>query len=182
MRRRLLPVLALLAGCGPLPTPLVLPLPTDASATWAGIGVGLGSTGVLAQGDLNRYQGGRLYRARLSGHDNSIPSTAQDAEPKSLTEWSLLVGRGTPCCGSNWGGWALGGGIVNGSRGGPARDYTTFGAAGEVFLVSGRWPHVSISAAANLNPEDPVAWFTASLLLGRMPFIGVPGVPPRLPR
>ena len=162
-----------------MPTPLVLPLPSDATATWGGVGVGLGSTGVLAQGDLNRYQRDRMYRLRVSAHDNSLASTAQGIERKSLTEWSVLAGRGTPCCGSNWGGWALGGGIVNGSRGSPARDYSTLGAAGEAFLVSGRWPHVSISAAANINPEDPVGWFTVSLLLGRMPFISVPGVPPR---
>lgn len=166
-----------------MPSPLVLPLPPERSATWGDVGVGIGSSGVLAQAGLNHYQRGRLYRARLSGHDNAIMGAPSGVEQRSLTEWSLLAGRGTPCCGSNFGGWALGGGVVSGSRGSqPEREYTTIGAAGEIFLFSGRWPHISVSAAANVNVEQPVGWFTVSLLLGRMPFIGIPAEPRRFPR
>lgn len=175
--------LPLLAGCLPSPAPLMLPLPPDRSATWGGVGLGAGSTGLLVQVDLNRQQRGRFLRGRLSAHDNAVASAQSGVESRSLTEWSALVGRGTPCCGSNWGAWALGGGIVTGSRGSqPAQEYTTIGAAGEVFLVSGRWPHIAIAAAANINPESPVGWFSVSLLLGRMPFISVPGVPARRAR
>ena len=137
---------------------------------WGGVGVGLGSAGALVHLDLARYRAPRLLRGRLTAHSNLGGFGTRPDE--SVTEASLLVGRGTICCGGNWGSASAGGGVVRGSLGADATTFTTVGLAAEAALVSWRRPHLAVTAFGNLNPKRSFAGVSLSLLLGRTPFAG----------
>ena len=152
--------------------PPVSVTPRTETAVWGGLGLGVGSAGFGGQLDLSRMKNNRLLRARLSGHSNMASTYANDREPKDVAEWSLMFGSGKPCCARNWGAWAVGPSWVTGSSGwSPAREFQTIGITGETFLVSARFPHLSVSLFANGNAEQPFAGVNLSLLLGRMPFL-----------
>ena len=167
--QRCLAIVALLSGvaaCVPgVPAPTLIP--RSETAAWVGIGGTVGTPGLGLQGDFSRVtRDRRVLRVRGNIQDNlGVPET-------SVLELSVLIGRGHICCGGRqWGAYAIGGGIVSGSKGSPAEDFTTVGLAGELMLVTGKLPHISISLMGNLNSEVPFLSANFALLLGRMPFI-----------
>ena len=174
MIRRLIRLLAaaLLAGstgCLPgMPAPDLLP--RTEPVTFGGLGIGVGSAGFMAQMDLTRVKNNRVYRARwnIMGHDGYYSGTSAS----QVSEFSVLAGRGRICCGgSDWGSYALGGGIVTGWKGNESDDFTTIGFAGELMLVTGKIPHIAPTLLVNLNPEVPFVAVNVAILIGRMPFI-----------
>lgn len=169
------------AGCVSVSGPPVIS-PRTTPAVWGGLGLGVGSAGFMAQMDVSRMKHDRLLRARWNGHTN-MGGTWSGEPDESVSELSVLAGRGRICCGGNWGAYALGGGLVTGSRGSaPADEYTTVGLAGEAFLVSARFPHLAISVLGNANMEKSFVAANLAILLGRMPFNSVaPPVRGRFP-
>lgn len=162
----------------PAPAAAQVPVsPAGISATWVGLGAAIGTAGIGLQLDLSRYRQARLLRLRLGTHTTGFMATTARDEAL-VSEVSLLAGRGAPCCGSNWGAWALGGGIVSVDRGDEG-SATTLGVAAELFMISGRFPNIVASAFGNLNPQRPFAGIGLALAIGRMPFHAVPG--PRRP-
>ena len=160
---------AFTAGCVPVSQPPVIS-PRTTPVAWGGLGLGVGSAGVMAQMDFSRAKNDRLLRARWNGHTN-MGGTWSGEPDESVSELSVLTGRGRICCGGNWGAYALGGGLVTGSRGSaPADEYTTVGFAGEAFLVSARFPHLAVSVLGNANFEKSFVAVNLAILLGRMPF------------
>ena len=165
-----LAMMAGLAGCSLPGVPAPDLLPRTERVTFGGLGVGLGSAGPMAQMDLTRVQNGRVLRARwnIMGTDSYYTGSPS----RDVSEFSILAGGGRICCGgSEWGSYALGGGILTGSKGSPSEDFTTIGFAGELMLVTGRIPHIAPTLLVNLNPEMPFAAVNVAILIGRMPFI-----------
>jgi hypothetical protein len=135
----------------------------------------------MAQMDLTRVKNDRVLRARwnIIGNDGYYSGTGTSS---SVSEFSVLAGRGRICCGgSEWGSYALGGGILTGSKGNPSEHFTTIGFAGELMLVTGKIPHIAPSLLVNLNPEMPFAAVNVAILIGRMPFISTAPRPRRRP-
>lgn len=153
-------------GCVPgVPGPNLIP--RRETAAWAGIGANVGTPGLGIQADFSRASGeGRMLRVRGNVQsDLGIPET-------SVLELSVMTGRGRICCGGRqWGAYAIGGGIVGGSKGLPVEDFTTVGLAGEIMLVTGKIPHMNFSLMGNLNPKVPWIGANIAILIGRMPFI-----------
>ena len=175
---RSLLALSLLLAATPCAAPAQVPIsPPGTSATWAELGPAIGTAGIGLQVGLSRYRRAQLLRLRLGVHATGFMATTYQQD-NAVSEVSVLAGRGGPCCGANWGAWALGGGIVSVDRNDGS--VTTIGAAAETFMISGRFPHIAVSAFANLNPERPFAGIGLALALGRMPFTSVPG-PRRFP-
>jgi hypothetical protein len=126
--------------------------------------------------DAARVRDGKVLRARwnIQGDDGNWSGNT----PRSVSELAVLGGRGRICCGgSQWGSYAIGGGLITGSKGSPRKNFTTIGASGELMLVTGRIPHVSVSLNGNLNPELSFLGVNFAILIGRMPFIST--APPR---
>lgn len=166
-------------GCVPLFAPPVI-APRTTPAVWGGLGLGVGSAGFMAQMDVSRMKNDRLLRARWNGHTN-MGGTWNGQQDESVSELGILIGRGRICCDGNWGSYALGAGLVTGSRGSaPADEYTTAGLAGEAFFVSGRFPHLALSVLGNANLEKSFVAVNLAILLGRMPFTSM--APPARPR
>ena len=164
-------LLGAVTACGPV-SPLEIELtPRRERVTWGGLGVGVGSAGWSAQMDLARVRGGRVFRARwnIQGDDGNWSGNT----PQSVSELAVLAGRGRICCGDrHWASYAIGGGLLTGSKGrSPAKEFTTVGVAGELMFITGRTPHVGMSLHGNLNPELPFIGVNVAILIGRMPFI-----------
>jgi hypothetical protein len=143
------------------------------SATWGGLALVAASSGLGVQLDLSRLSGTRLYRLRYGGHSAAVMNMGGPADAGSLTELSLMIGRGRSTqprwhSPSNWVAIAGGLSLVDGTSEG--RDYTTFGIAGEAHMISRRAPHLVFSAIGNLNPHKPFVGFTLGIALGRMPW------------
>src|ERR1041385_8986747 len=95
------------SGCVPGAVPTLIPRPER--GTFGGRGVGVCSAGFMAQMDLTRVRNDRVVRARwnIMGDDGNWSGNT----PRSVSELSVLVGRGRICCGgSPWGSYAIGGG------------------------------------------------------------------------
>jgi hypothetical protein len=167
-------------GCMPV-GPAISVTPREGTAVWGGAGLDLGTAGFGGQLELTRMRDNRLLRTRLSGHSNMGESYG-GKPPRDVAEWSILMGRGRPCCGQNWGGWAIGPSYVTGSLGwAPAEEIRTIGVTAEAFMISGRFPHLSVGVFGNANPSYSFAGISVGLALGQMPFrtTGGPWIPRR---
>lgn len=183
MRHPLLIVAAL--ACALLPARAaaqVVVSPPGMTGSWLGLGLAAGTAGLGPQVDFSRYRRARLLRVRGAVHAGGFMATTS-TDDATVFELSVLAGRGASCCGSNWGAWAIGGGVVSVDRGGSAgtESKTTLGATAEAFILSGRFPNLQFAGFANLNMERPFAGMSLSLALGRMPFHSVPGPRRRFP-
>lgn len=134
----------------------------------AGLGLLVGSGGFGAAFDVSMNSGSRVYRLRLTGHDNAIASW-QTTESVSIAETALMVGRGRRFT-RNYGSVSAGLALVEVSRGGEDGDVaTTLGVPVEAQLISGGPLKLGATAAANLNLERPFAAFVLSVQVGRVP-------------
>lgn len=147
------------------------PQPNIVGAQWADAGAAVGTAGLGLLLDYARLTHRGLWRGRLSAHNNLGGGWNPDEPNRSVTEVSVLRGRGRVCCGNNWGSASVGLGVVLGSEGGtePSR-FTTVGIAAEADLISWRQPHLSVRGFGNANPKASFAGIALSLAVGRMPW------------
>ena len=148
-------------------------------AVWGALGIALGTVGLGLQLDLSHHRDGTLWKARWATQYNFAHSTERPM--LSVSELGVLIGRGRPVS-SNWGSLSVGLAAVSGDRGSMATPsgFTTVGLVGEAQLISGRWPHISLTFGGNLNPEHSYAGGALSLVLGRLPWDPPVGRPPIL--
>jgi hypothetical protein len=134
-----------------------------------GLGVLVGSTGFGGALDLSVNSGARVYRFRLTGHDNGIASWQNAVEPVSISETALMVGRGHRFA-RNYGSVTAGLALVEVSRGGDTQNSTTtIGVPVEAQLISGGPLRLGATLAGNLNVQRPFAAFIMSVQIGRVP-------------
>jgi hypothetical protein len=138
-------------------------------ARWIDAGVVASSAGLGLLLDYATLRDRGLWRGRFTAQSN-LGGGVSPEPSRSVTELSVMLGRGRVCCGNNWGSASLGLGMIFGTEdSAEQKDFTTIGVAGEVDLISWRRPHLSVRAFGNGNIERSFAGIALSLALGRMP-------------
>ena len=132
-----------------------------------GLGLVAGTAGLGGALDLSTSAGERVYRFRLTAHDNAIGSWTSSGGRVSLTETALMIGRGHRFV-ANYGTVAAGLAAVSVYRG-ENDEAVTLGVPVEAQLISGGPIRIGATLAANVNLEHPFAAFILSLQLGRVP-------------
>lgn len=132
-----------------------------------GLGLSAGTAGLGGAIDFSTSAGERLYRFRLTAHDNAIGSWTSSGERLSIAETALMIGRGHRFV-VNYGSVAAGLALVNVYRS-ENDESTTIGVPVEAQLISGGPIRLGATLAGNLNLEQPFAAFILSVQLGRIP-------------
>lgn len=145
--------------------------PNVVGAQWIDLGATISSAGLGLLFDYARLAERRLWRGRVIAQTN-LGGGVNPAPSRSVTEVSVLAGRGRVCCGGNWGSASLGLGVVVITEDG-AQDSssTTVGLAAEADLISWRNPHLSVRVFGNANIERPFAGAALAIAVGRMPWV-----------
>lgn len=141
--------------------------PQQERAFRGGLGLLVGSTGFGGAFDLSLNRGTRLYRFRITGHDNSIASW-QNVESVSISESALMLGRGRRY-GPRYGSVSAGLAVVEVTRPADDNGTTTVGVPLEAQLLSGGPVRLGATLAANLNLERSFGAFILSVQFGRVP-------------
>jgi hypothetical protein len=137
----------------------------------AGVGAGIGSAGLAVAVEVAVHSGERLYKGRLTAHDNLGGGWAPGMPAETITELGVLYGTGHRFR-QNYGLVAAGVALVTVDR--TAGSSATVGIPVEAQLISARLPRIGVGVIGNLNPVRPFAALVVSLQLG-----GVPYLPPK---
>jgi hypothetical protein len=174
VRRPLLliaPVLIVSVASVRTPAGAQAPPPNIIGAQWGDVGFVAGTAGFGVLLDYARLSELGLWRGRLTAHNNLGGGLNTNEPGRSVTEASVLRGRGRVCCGNHWGSASVGLGVVFGSKAGAETTrFTTVGIAAEADLISWNPPHLAARAFANANPKASFAGLALSLAVGRIPW------------
>jgi hypothetical protein len=132
------------------------------------LGVAAGTAGLGGAVDLSMDTQGRVYRGRLTFHDNAIGDMGSGRERLTLFETAIMVGRGRRFT-RNYGSLAAGLALVTLDEHGDGGSKATVGVPLEAQLISGGPLRLGATLMGNLNLERPVAAFILSVQLGRVP-------------
>lgn len=164
--------IALAAGC--LATPAAgqeVPYePGPRRIVRGGVGAGIGSAGLSLGVEVAVHSGERLYKGRLTAHDNFGGGWRPEQPAETISELGVLCGTGHRFR-NNYGLVAAGVALVTVDR--TAGSSATVGLPVEAQLISARLPRIGVSAIGNLNPVRPFAALVVSLQLGGVPYLPV---------
>jgi hypothetical protein len=145
------------------------PVPEAAAERYwrGGVGILAGTAGLGPSLDVSLNTATRLYRARMTVHENTIGATTY-RERYTLSETALMVGRGRRFT-RNYASVAAGVALVQRLDDDETRETTTVGVPVEAMLVSGAMPRIGIALIGNVNANRPFAAVVVSLQFGRIP-------------
>jgi hypothetical protein len=133
-----------------------------------GVGAGLSTAGLSVGIELAVHSGERLYKGRLTAHDNLGGGWAPGKDRELVAELGLLYGAGHRF-NRNYGLAAAGLALVTVEDRGD-RQRGTVGIPVEAQLISGGPLRLGIAAFGNLNPLRPFAGALLSVQLGGVPY------------
>lgn len=133
-----------------------------------GLGLLAGTAGLDPALDLSLNSGQRLYRFRMTVHDNSIGNMGGGPTDRlGIFETALMLGRGRRFV-RNYGSVAGGLALVT-LEDDADHGHTTIGVPVEAQLISGGPLRLGATLAGNLNLKEPFAAFILSVQVGRVP-------------
>jgi hypothetical protein len=132
------------------------------------VGAGFGTAGLSVAIDAAVHAGDRLYRGRLTAHDNLGGGWAGHVPHELVTELGVLYGTGHRFS-RNYGLAAAGLALVAVER--TDASSATIGIPVEAQLVSGGPLRLGIAAMGNVNPVKPFAAFVLSVQFGGVPYL-----------